>query len=110
MLKRNKTLQIRSIKSTLAQTLVAPLLFMTVLAIMQSTDNANQLKSLDNPQEYTLGLKIKILFYFGFISLKGGVTRCVNGDTQKGCINLMFSPQNDQIVSILTVTFLHDLF
>lgn len=55
MLKRNKTLQLRSLKSTLAQTIVAPFLFMSILAILQSADNSNQLKSLAHPIEYELG-------------------------------------------------------
>lgn len=84
MLKRNYTLQLRFMKSTVAQTIVAPILFMVCLLVLQSADYANQGISNLTPLPSTLN----------------GVLRCTNSPN-KGCINFMYSPNAEPFNSIL---------
>jgi hypothetical protein len=84
MLKRNLTLQLRSLKSTLAQSVVAPFLFMLVLYVLQLADYSNQGVSLPNPLPSTLQ----------------GVYRCTG--LAHPCINIMYSPNTAPFNAILS--------
>ncbi|KAJ3185215.1 ATP-binding cassette sub- A member 1 [Gaertneriomyces sp. JEL0708] len=73
MLKRNAILQIRYTKSTLSQTVIAPLLFMLLLFILQKADHSNQNKTVLDPPSAPLF----------------GVPDCLPGESGP-CINFMY--------------------
>ncbi|KAI8909840.1 hypothetical protein EDD86DRAFT_247174 [Gorgonomyces haynaldii] len=77
MLKRNAVLQRRAWGSTLAQTVIAPIVFCLLLFVLQQADTKNKMDSNPHPLETTLP----------------GVQRC-QGKNNIGdpCITLMFYP------------------
>ncbi|KAF9109547.1 ATP-binding cassette sub- A member 1 [Mortierella sp. AM989] len=86
MLKRNTILQIRYRRSTFAQTLFGPILFLLLLWILQKADTSRQLKSNYHPKPWTLP----------------GIDNCQGRTPNDPCINVMFAPDTPEIRQILT--------
>ena len=78
LLIRNLILIQRYWRSSLAQCIGAPLLFMLLLYILQQADYANQSKSNPHPPSATLG----------------GLNNCQGRNAQDPCINMLFTPLN----------------
>ncbi|CAG8612883.1 4075_t:CDS:2 [Funneliformis caledonium] len=87
MIKRNAILQVRYYKSTLAQIVVSPILFLLLLFILQRADNRQRLHSILHPLPYSLN----------------GVNHCQGLDITSPCINLMFTPDTDENREILLI-------
>ncbi|KAJ3299116.1 ATP-binding cassette sub- A member 1 [Borealophlyctis nickersoniae] len=87
MLKRNTILQIRYTKSTLSQTVIAPIVFMLLLFVLQKADFANQEKRNAHPTPSDLQ----------------GIYNCQGLNPEDPCINIMYTPQNPQIDQFMTV-------
>ncbi|TPX64598.1 hypothetical protein SpCBS45565_g05755 [Spizellomyces sp. 'palustris'] len=87
MLKRNTTLQIRYTKSTLAQTIIAPFVFMLLLFILQKADYANQRRSDPNPPGAPLQ----------------GIYNCQGAKQDDPCINIMYTPSDATTDGILAL-------
>ncbi|CAI2182580.1 9789_t:CDS:2 [Funneliformis geosporum] len=87
MIKRNAILQVRYYKSTLAQIVVGPILFLFLLFILQRADNRQRLQSILHPLPYSLN----------------GINPCQGRDATSPCINLMFTPDNDENREILLI-------
>ncbi|KAG0269989.1 ATP-binding cassette sub- A member 1 [Actinomortierella ambigua] len=85
MLKRNTVLQIRYRRSTFAQTLLGPILFLLLLWILQKADTARQLRSNYHPESWTLP----------------GITNCQGRTPTSPCVNLMFTPDTPEVRQIL---------
>ncbi|KAF9397196.1 ATP-binding cassette sub- A member 1 [Mortierella sp. AD011] len=86
MLKRNTILQIRYRRSTFAQTLFGPIVFLFLLWILQKADTSRQLKSNYHPELWTLP----------------GIDNCQGRTPEDPCINVMFTPDTPEIRQILT--------
>ncbi|KAK3826132.1 MAG: hypothetical protein J3Q66DRAFT_309581 [Benniella sp.] len=86
MLKRNTVLQIRYRRSTFAQTLLGPILFLFLLWLLQKADTARQLRSNYHPDPWTLP----------------GIDNCQGFSPGDPCINVMFTPDTPEIREILT--------
>ena len=78
--RRNLILIIRYWRSSLAQAVGAPLLFMLLLYILQQADYSNQRRSILHPASYDLD----------------GVYNCISP-----CINVMFTPVNANTTGIM---------
>ncbi|KAI9098683.1 hypothetical protein DFS34DRAFT_618514 [Phlyctochytrium arcticum] len=87
MMKRNTTLQIRYTKSTLAQTIIAPFVFMLLLFILQQADYSNQRRSNANPPSAPLQ----------------GVYGCQGATPESNCINLMYTPADATTEGVLAI-------
>ncbi|KAG0048815.1 ATP-binding cassette sub- A member 1 [Gryganskiella cystojenkinii] len=85
MLKRNTTLQIRYRRSTFAQVLLGPILFLFLLWVLQKADTSRQLKSNYHPTPWTLP----------------GIDSCQGRTPRDPCINIMFTPDTPEIRQIL---------
>ncbi|KAF9987241.1 ATP-binding cassette sub- A member 1 [Mortierella antarctica] len=85
MLKRNTTLQIRYRRSTFAQTLLGPILFLFLLWVLQKADTSAQLKSNYHPEPWALP----------------GISQCQGRTPGDPCINVMFTPDTPEIRQIL---------
>ncbi|KAG0343839.1 ATP-binding cassette sub- A member 1 [Podila humilis] len=85
MLKRNTILQIRYRRSTFAQTLLGPILFLFLLWVLQKADTARQLESNYHPQSWTLP----------------GIDQCQGRTPSDPCINIMFTPDTPEVREIL---------
>ncbi|KAF9407456.1 ATP-binding cassette sub- A member 1 [Podila epigama] len=85
MLKRNTTLQIRYRRSTFAQTLLGPILFLFLLWILQKADTSRQLRSNYHPQPWILP----------------GIDQCQGRTPLDPCINVMFTPDTPEVREIL---------
>ncbi|KAF8936514.1 hypothetical protein EDD21DRAFT_445427 [Dissophora ornata] len=86
MLKRNTILQIRFRRSTFAQTLLGPILFLFLLWLLQKADTSRQLKSNYHPVPWVLP----------------GIDNCQGRTPKSPCINIMFTPDTAEIRQILT--------
>ncbi|KAF9932556.1 ATP-binding cassette sub- A member 1 [Linnemannia zychae] len=86
MLRRNTILQIRYRRSTFAQTLLGPILFLLLLWVLQKADTSRQLKSNYHPKPWILP----------------GIDTCQGRTPKDPCINVMFTPDNAEIRQILT--------
>ncbi|KAF9183513.1 ATP-binding cassette sub- A member 1 [Haplosporangium sp. Z 11] len=86
MLKRNTILQIRYRRSTIAQTLVGPILFLFLLWILQEADTKVQLRSNYHPEPWALP----------------GISQCQGRTPSDPCINIMFTPDTPEVRQILT--------
>ncbi|KAF9433181.1 ATP-binding cassette sub- A member 1 [Entomortierella beljakovae] len=86
MLKRNTILQIRYRRSTFAQTLLGPILFLLLLWVLQKADTSRQLKSNYHPKPWALP----------------GIDNCQGRSSKDPCINIMFTPDTPEIRQILT--------
>ncbi|KAI1315707.1 ATP-binding cassette sub- A member 1 [Mortierella claussenii] len=86
MLKRNTILQLRYRRSTFAQTLLGPILFLFLLWILQKADTAKQLKSNYHPEPWVLP----------------GIDNCQGRTPKDPCINIMFTPDTPEIRQILS--------
>ena len=80
--KRNLILLLRYWRSSLAQAIGAPALFMLLLYVLQQADYSNQRKSVLHPESSALE----------------GVYNCISP-----CINVMFSPLNENTTGIMKV-------
>ncbi|RIA85383.1 hypothetical protein C1645_781967 [Glomus cerebriforme] len=87
MIKRNAILQKRYYKSTIAQIIICPILFLLLLFILQKSDNQQRLKSILHPSSYPLN----------------GVQHCQGFYTDSPCINLMFTPDTVENRAILSI-------
>ncbi|KAG0229733.1 ATP-binding cassette sub- A member 1 [Actinomortierella wolfii] len=85
MLKRNTILQIRYRRSTFAQTLLGPIVFLFLLWVLQKADTARQLRSNYHPESWPLP----------------GITNCQGRTPESPCINLMFTPDTPEVRQIL---------
>ncbi|KAF9377013.1 ATP-binding cassette sub- A member 1 [Podila verticillata] len=85
MLKRNTILQIRYRRSTFAQTLLGPILFLFLLWVLQKADTSSQLQSNYHPQSWALP----------------GIDQCQGRTPSDPCINIMFTPDTPEIREIL---------
>ncbi|KAG0014317.1 ATP-binding cassette sub- A member 1 [Podila clonocystis] len=85
MLKRNTILQIRYRRSTFAQTLLGPILFLFLLWVLQKADTSRQLRSNYHPTSWTLP----------------GIDQCQGRTPSDPCINIMFTPDTPEIREIL---------
>ncbi|KAG0076214.1 ATP-binding cassette sub- A member 1 [Podila epicladia] len=85
MLKRNTILQIRYRRSTFAQTLLGPILFLFLLWVLQKADTSRQLQSNYHPKPWTLP----------------GIDQCQGRTPSDPCINIMFTPDTPEIREIL---------
>ncbi|KAI9184343.1 hypothetical protein H9P43_003396 [Blastocladiella emersonii ATCC 22665] len=79
MMKRNLRLTLRYKKSTLAQTVAAPVIFTLLLLLLQSLYTARQKRETLNPKAYPLS----------------GVVRCQGATPAGPCITVMYTPDND---------------
>ncbi|KAH9275975.1 hypothetical protein BASA83_001782 [Batrachochytrium salamandrivorans] len=82
---RNSLLQMRYWRSTLAQTLGAPLIFMFLLFILQRADYAYQRTSNRTPPS----------------SVLQGVYRCQGRTPSDGCVNIMYTPATTATTSYM---------
>ncbi|KAJ3337626.1 ATP-binding cassette sub- A member 1 [Gonapodya sp. JEL0774] len=89
MMTRNYTLYVkRYYQSTIAQIVIAPIIFLLLLFILQKADTAQQLRSNYHPLSYPLN----------------GIAQCQGATYRDPCINVMFSPPSDPVVlSIMSV-------
>ncbi|RHZ80225.1 hypothetical protein Glove_138g24 [Diversispora epigaea] len=85
MLKKNFILQLRYRKSTLAQILIGPLIFLLLLFILQKSNDAQQLRSNLHPLTYPLI----------------GVQPCQGRTRSAPCINFMFTPNTVDTKNIM---------
>lgn len=86
MLKRNWILYVKRYwRSTLAQVLLAPLFFLLLLWGLQQADYRQQQRSNRHPQAYDLP----------------GLIGCQGPEAADPCVNLLFTPNTDQIRGIL---------
>ncbi|KAG0057974.1 ATP-binding cassette sub- A member 1 [Linnemannia elongata] len=86
MLRRNTILQLRYRRSTFAQTLLGPILFLFLLWVLQKADTSRQLRSNYHPESWTLP----------------GIDTCQGRTPKDACINIMFTPDTPEIRQILT--------
>ncbi|KAK3843110.1 MAG: hypothetical protein J3R72DRAFT_119764 [Linnemannia gamsii] len=86
MLRRNTILQLRYRRSTFAQTLLGPILFLFLLWVLQKADTSRQLRSNYHPMSWTLP----------------GIDTCQGRTPKDACINIMFTPDNAETRQILT--------
>ncbi|KAG0376393.1 hypothetical protein BGX24_007815, partial [Mortierella sp. AD032] len=86
MLRRNTILQLRYRRSTFAQTLLGPILFLFLLWVLQQADTSRQLRSNYHPMSWTLP----------------GIDTCQGRTPKDACINIMFTPDNPETRQILT--------
>ncbi|KAG0299917.1 ATP-binding cassette sub- A member 1, partial [Dissophora globulifera] len=77
---------IRYKRSTFAQTLLGPIVFLFLLWILQKADTSRQLKSNYHPIPWTLP----------------GITNCQGRTPRNPCINIMFTPDTPEVRQILT--------
>ncbi|KAF9918705.1 ATP-binding cassette sub- A member 1 [Lobosporangium transversale] len=85
MLKRNTILQVRYRRSTFAQVLLGPILFLLLLWALQKADTARQLRSNYHPEPWVLP----------------GIDNCQGRTPGDPCINIMFTPDTSEIREIL---------
>ncbi|KAK5828319.1 hypothetical protein F5H01DRAFT_373825 [Linnemannia elongata] len=86
MLRRNTILQLRYRRSTFAQTLLGPILFLFLLWVLQKADTSRQLRSNYHPESWILP----------------GIDTCQGRTPKDACINVMFTPDTPEIRQILT--------
>ncbi|KAG0211088.1 ATP-binding cassette sub- A member 1 [Mortierella sp. GBA30] len=86
MLKRNTILQLRYRRSTFAQTLLGPILFLFLLWLLQKADTSRQLRSNYHPEAWSLP----------------GIDQCQGASPKDPCINIMFAPDTPEIRQILS--------
>ncbi|KAF8939132.1 ATP-binding cassette sub- A member 1 [Haplosporangium gracile] len=86
MLRRNTILQLRYRRSTFAQTLLGPILFLFLLWVLQKADTSRQLQSNYHPESWALP----------------GIDTCQGRTPKDACINVMFTPDTPEIRQILS--------
>ncbi|KAJ3218065.1 ATP-binding cassette sub- A member 1 [Clydaea vesicula] len=86
MLKRNFILQLRYRNSTLAQTILAPLIFQLLLFVLQQADYERQRESNPHPTPYSLT----------------GIPTCQGTSYQdNNCINIFYTPAEEPYTSFM---------
>jgi len=80
MLRKNFILQIRYRKSTIAQSILAPIVIMLVLFLLQQLDYSKQRSDNPHPLKYPLN----------------GLQKCQGRNPGDPCVTLMFTPDTDE--------------